>query len=86
MSEAITECEPYYLRDLPLHWSQREIKATADYVDFEMVLKVTNDFKARLLSMGEWVEVLEPQSLVDEIQEWLQAALERYQKKKIKKN
>ncbi len=74
--------QPYYLKDLPLHWSQREIKATEDYMDFEMVLKVTNDFKARLLSMGEWVEVLEPQSLVDEMQEWLRAALGRYQKRK----
>ena len=70
--------EPYYLRDLPLHSSQREIASTEDYTDFELRLKPTNDFKTKLLSRGEWLQVLEPQSLADEIIEWHQKAIERY--------
>jgi len=72
--------ERYYLRDLPLHHSQREITSTDDYCDFELMLRPTSDFKAQLLSRGQWIEVLEPQSLADEIVEWHKKAIERYKK------
>lgn len=71
--------EPYYLRDLPLHPTQRELKATDEYTDFELVMRPTTDFKAHLMSRGRWLRVMSPQWLADEIQEWLQAALESYQ-------
>ena len=63
-----------------LHHSQREINTTEEYSDFELTLRPTRDFKAQLLSRGEWIEVLEPQSLADEIIEWHQNAIERYRK------
>ena len=72
--------EPYYLRDLPLHHSQREIKSTEEYSDFELHLNPTSDFKAKLLSRGEWIEILEPKSLAEEIVEWHQKAINRYKK------
>ena len=72
--------ERYYLRDLPLHHSQRVIASTDDYCDFELTLRPTSDFKAQLLSRGQWVEVLEPQSLAEEIVEWHKNAIERYKK------
>jgi len=72
--------ERYYLRDLPLHHTQREITSTDEYCDFELTLRPTSDFKAQLLSRGQWVEVLEPQSLADEIVEWHKNAIERYKK------
>ena len=72
--------ERYYLRDLPLHYSQREINSSCDYTDYELKLKPTSEFKAKLLSRGEWLEVLEPQFLADEIVEWHQKAIERYKK------
>ena len=72
--------EPYYLRDLPLHHSQREIQSTEEYCDFELKLKITSDFKAKLLSRGEWIEILEPKALADEIIEWHQKAIDRYKK------
>ena len=72
--------EPYYLRDLPLHHTQREINRTEDYSDFELKLKPTTDFKTKLFSRGEWLEVLEPQSLADELVEWHKKAIERYKK------
>ncbi|MBQ9667569.1 MAG: WYL domain-containing protein [Prevotella sp.] len=72
--------EPYYLRDLPLHHSQREINTTEEYSDFELKLKPTADFKALLMSRGQWIEILEPQSLADEIVEWYKNAIKRYEK------
>ena len=72
--------EPYYLRDLPLHHSQREIQSTEEYCDFELRLKITSDFKSKLLSRGEWIEIIEPKALADEIIEWHQKAIERYKK------
>lgn len=72
--------EPYYLHDLPMHHSQRVINTTDDYTDFELKLRPTNDFKAHLLSRGQWIEILEPQLLADEIVEWHQNAIDRYKK------
>ena len=72
--------EPYYLRDLPLHHSLREIKSTEEYCVFELRLKITSDFKSKLLSRGEWIEILEPKALAEEIVEWHQKAIDRYKK------
>lgn len=75
--------EPYYLRDLPMHQSQRIINTTEEYTDFELNLKPTADFKAQLMSRGQWIEILEPQSLADEIVAWHQDAINRYKKMNI---
>jgi hypothetical protein len=72
--------EPYYLRDLPLHHSQREIRSTDEYCDFELRLKPTSDFKGKLLQRAEWIEVLEPQSLIDDIITLHQRSINRYKK------
>ena len=72
--------EPNYMRDLPIHPSQRELRSEDDHTDFELTLRPTSDFKAHLLSRGEWIQVLEPQSLADEIVEWHQEAIKRYKK------
>ena len=73
--------EPYYMRDLPLHHSQIELQTTEDYTDFELTLRPTSDFKAHLMSRGQWVEVLSPEWLAEDIQNWLQAAIDRYKNK-----
>ena len=70
--------EPNYMRDLPIHPSQRELTTEDGHTDFELTLRPTSDFKAHLLSRGEWIQVLEPQSLADEIIEWHQKAIGRY--------
>lgn len=72
--------ERYYMRDLPLHHSQREINSTEEYADFEIQVRPTSDFKTKLLSRGEWLEVIEPKSLAEEIVEWHKKAIERYEK------
>lgn len=52
-----------YLRSLPLHPSQHEIKTTSEYAVFALRVRPTFDFKQKLLSLGSTVEVLRPASL-----------------------
>lgn len=72
--------EVYDMRSLPLHHSQRETNTTDEYSDFTLNIKPTLDFAGKLLSRGAWVEVLEPQSLRDQLIEIHKKALERYGK------
>ena len=59
--------ERYYVRDLPLHKSQREIGQGEDFADFELFMRPTIDFSGHLLSRGNLIKVLAPQWLADEI-------------------
>lgn len=72
---------PYmnYVRTLPLHHSQKEIKTTDQYADFEFYLKPTFDFRQELLAQGHDVEVLLPSQLREEMKEMLEKMLGRYQ-------
>lgn len=56
-----------YLRSLPLHHSQKEIKIDKEEATFQYYLKPTFDFKKELLSMGVEVEVLVPEWLRKEM-------------------
>ena len=60
---------PGYLRSLPMHHSQREIKSNKDYTDFSLRLRPSFDFIQELLLHRDQLEVLSPQSLRDEIAE-----------------
>lgn len=71
-----TECN--YLRDLPLHHSQREIANTTDYTDFELYLRPTLDLQGQILSRGSRLKVLSPQSLAEKISRTLQEAAALY--------
>ena len=72
---------PYmnYVRTLPLHHSQKEIKSTAQYADFEFRLKPTFDFRQELLAQGHDVEVLLPAQFREEMKGMLEKMLGRYQ-------
>ena len=73
--------EKYYLRDLPLHLSQKEIKETEEYTDFEYLLRPTEDFKGYILSRGQWLKVVHPQWLAVNICESLHKIIEKYEEK-----
>ena len=72
------DSERYFLRDLPLHHTQREIATTDDYSDFEIVMRPTFDFSAHILSRGIMLKVIEPQWLANEIRDMHRAAAEMY--------
>lgn len=70
--------EVYYLRDLPLHPSQKEITTTEHWSDFEIKIRPTADFFAPLMSRGFLIKVMEPQWLADEIRNQHLAAADLY--------
>lgn len=70
--------ERFYLRDLPLHHSQKEIVKGEDYSDFEIHLRPTFDFTSELVGLGAYIKVLEPQWLADEVCRIHMQALDNY--------
>jgi len=68
----------HYLRTLPLHHSQKELRSTPDHADFEFRLRPTFDFLQELLSQGHEVEVLEPADVRQQMKELLMKMMERY--------
>ena len=67
-----------YIRNLPLHESQKEAERTEEYSIFEYHLKPEFDFEQEIFSNMDTVEVLEPQWLRDEVAERLRNLAEKY--------
>ena len=59
--------QPYYLRDVPLHHSQKEMVLEEGSVYFEYRLRPTKDFCNHLLSLGNTIKVISPEWLAEEI-------------------
>ena len=70
-----------YLRDLPLHPSQKEMERNDDYSVFELRVRPTYDFQQEILWHGNTVEVLEPKWFRDEIKREAQRISGNYKKK-----
>lgn len=70
--------EVYYLRDLPLHSTQKEVETTDKWSEFEITIRPTSDFFSPLLSRGPLIKVIEPQWLADEIRNQHIAAADLY--------
>lgn len=69
--------ERFSMLDLPIHPSQRKISEVDNFIDFELYLRPTADFKAYILSKGKWLRVLEPKWLADDIKnQHIEAAAE----------
>ena len=68
-----------YVRALALHHSQKEIETKASYSIFEYFIKPTFDFRQELLSMGEDIEVLSPESFRTEIKKVYNNVMKLYQ-------
>ncbi len=69
---------PNYLRTLPLHHSQRELAATADYTDFSFDIRPTADFIGQLLTHADGIEVLQPRELRTRFEQQVENMLARY--------
>lgn len=67
-----------YLRSLPLHHSQIELRRDEEYSVFSVRVRPTFDFRQQLLSLGRKVEVLKPESLREEMREEIAAMLDKY--------
>lgn len=58
---------PGYLRSLPIHHSQKELESKDGHTDFSLRLVPTFDFIQELLLHRNQLEVIEPESLRNEI-------------------
>ena len=67
-----------YLRTLSLHESQREIEGDDESTLFEYHLKPTFDFYQLILAQGDQVEVLEPESVRNEMRNFAKNMLDYY--------
>lgn len=73
-----------YMRTVPLHHSQREIATNGnEYSDFEYNLNLTPELTGKILSKGDWVEVLEPKSLREEVKKYADSISNLYRKKRF---
>lgn len=69
---------PGYLRSLPIHHSQKELTSEDGHADFSLRLIPTFDFIQELLLHRDQLEVLQPQSLRNEIAELITQMSKRY--------
>lgn len=68
-----------YIKTMPLHESQQIIKETPDEMLVKLKLIPTYDFLMEILYYGEFVQVLEPKHLADEIKQKFQKAVKLYE-------
>jgi hypothetical protein len=71
-----------YLRLLPLHASQKEIKQIEDFTYFEYDIAPTFDFIQELRTHGTDIRIVEPESLVKVFKKEAKKAYEMYCKRK----
>lgn len=79
--EIIISCQPFqgkYFKALPFHHSQEIIKDDENELIIKLFLVPTFDFIQELLSKGNTVKILQPQSLVNEVKQIYQTALGQY--------
>ena len=67
-----------YIKTFPLHDSQRIIAETGNTVTFEMYICLTHDFIMELMRYDANVQVIEPQSLIDDIKTRIEAVSKLY--------
>lgn len=68
-----------YIKTLPLHQSQKILFDCNSFTTFEYTLRPSFDFKQEILSQGKSVEVIQPQSLREDIINTLKEALKGYE-------
>ena len=68
-----------YIRSFPIHKSQLEVRSVyGEFSEFTYLLSITPDLVTQILTMGDNVEVLEPEELRHKIKCKLQSAIGRY--------
>lgn len=79
--EIIISCNAFqgkYFKALPFHHSQQILKDDENDLIIKLFLVPTYDFIQELLSKGNTIKILQPQSLIDEIKNIYKTALEQY--------
>lgn len=69
----------YYLKDLPIHHSQRVCGEGENWTDFEYRMRPSSDLVAQIMRYGVYAKVMEPKSLADDVKRAHQEAARRYE-------
>ncbi len=80
--EVVLSFEPVqgkYIKSMPLHESQQVLVDNDKELRIKLFVYTTYDFKMELLSYGENLKVMEPDTLIHEMKESLTLALGRYE-------
>ncbi|RRO21416.1 helix-turn-helix transcriptional regulator [Flavobacteriaceae bacterium 14752] len=72
------EYQGKYIKTLPLHHSQKIISDNSEELIVKLKLIITYDFIMELMSMGENVKVIKPQSLIEILKTKAQKILNHY--------
>lgn len=67
-----------YVSTKPWHWSQTVIEENDDFVTMQMHVIINYELEQKILSFGDYVEVVAPRSLRDRIKERMEKSLEKY--------
>lgn len=79
--EVILSFDPFqgkYIKSLPLHESQRILIDNETEIRISLKIFITLDFVMEILSQGDNVKVIEPQSLIDKIKDIYHNAVKHY--------
>lgn len=71
--------EGKYIKSLPLHESQQALIDNEEELRIKLIVFITHDFIMELLSHGERVKVLHPESLKRRLKSAYEKALNRYE-------
>ncbi len=70
-----------YMETLPFHESQKIVSSDGESTVFEMNVKITNDFLQLVMMQGGMIEVLEPQSVRDQMRDLAKTLMGYYDKR-----
>ena len=79
--EVILSFDPFqgkYIKSLPLHESQQILIDNEDELRIKLTLFITHDFFMELLSYGENLKVIEPESLINDLKSTFKNVLKLY--------
>ena len=80
--EVILSFDPFegkYIKSLPLHETQEILQDNEEELLIRPTLEVTHDLLMEILSHGEYVKVIKPEKLVDDVKNAYSNALAQYQ-------
>jgi hypothetical protein len=69
-----------YIHTLPLHHSQEEVESNTEYSIFKYSIAPTKDFMQEILSYGDEIEVLSPESFRSEVTDKIKKMNKLYKK------
>ncbi len=76
---SFTPFQGKYIQSMPLHHTQESIIDNNEEYRIKLKLYITHDFIMEILSMGNNVKVIQPQSLINKIKKVSKATFESYQ-------